>query len=84
MHELTITVPSTHIIAVLQYLKSATFSYYEQLRDITGIDHVKQDLRFEVVYQLLSITNTKRLIISVFTSEGSALTSVTSIYSSAG
>ena len=82
--ELSLTVPSSRLTDVLAFLKSSTLFYYEQLRDIAAVDHVKLDLRFEVVYQLLSITNAKRLSITVFVSEGASLLSATGIYPSAG
>jgi len=82
--EHVITVTATQLIRVLAFLKSNTIFYYEQLRDISAIDHIKQHLRFEVVYQLLSISNTKRLSLTVFCSEGASLFSATDVYSSAG
>jgi NADH-quinone oxidoreductase subunit C len=82
--ELSLTVPSSRLTDVLAFLKGSTLFYYEQLMDIAAVDHVKLDLRFEVVYQLLSITNAKRLSIMVFVSEGASLLSATGIYPSAG
>jgi NADH-quinone oxidoreductase subunit C len=82
--ELSLTVLSSRLTDVLAFLKGSTLFYYEQLRDIAAVDHVKLDLRFEVVYQLLSITNAKRLSITVFVSEGAPLLSATGIYPSAG
>ena len=82
--ELSITIPSFRLINVLTFLKKSTSSYYEQLRDLSAVDHVQSDLRFEVVYQLLSVTNCKRLSLTVFVSEGGSLLSATSLYSSAG
>ena len=69
---------------VLTFLKKSTPFYYEQLRDLSAVDHVQSDLRFEVVYQLLSVTNCKRLSLTAFVSEGGSLLSATSLYSSAG
>ena len=82
--EQAITITSTRLNELLLFLKESTPFYYEQLIDITGIDHIKLDLRFEIVYQLLSITNTKRLSINVFTSEGAPLNSATNVYAAAG
>ena len=82
--ELTINVSLSRLNNVLTFLKGSTLFYYEQLRDISAIDHVKSDLRFEVIYQLLSITNCNRLSITAFVSEGASLVSATDIYPSAG
>ena len=84
VEELSITVPSYGLIHMLTFLKKFTHCYYEQLRDLSGIDHVQPDLRFEVVYQLLSVTNCKRLSLTVFVSEGGSIESSTSLYCSAG
>jgi NADH-quinone oxidoreductase subunit C len=82
--ELTITTPIYSLIQMLTFLKKFTLCCYEQLRDISAIDHVESDLRFEVVYQLLSVTNCKRLSVTVFVSEGGSVQSSTGLYSSAG
>ena len=66
------------------FLKKNTTFFYEQLLDVSAIDYYKQTLRFEVVYQLLSITHTKRISLSVFISEINSLASVTPTYPSAG
>jgi len=81
---LSVTTPSSHIEEVITFVKNTTHCYYEQLMDITAVDHIKLDRRYEVVYQLLSITNSKRLMVNVFTSEGDAVKSVTGLYSAAG
>ncbi len=52
--------------------------------DISAIDHPERKLRFEVVYQLLSITYNQRISVSVSVSEGVAIDSAVSIYPSAG
>lgn len=82
--ELTVNVSLYQLTNILIFLKGSTLFYYEQLRDISAIDHVKSDLRFEVIYQLLSITNCNRLSITAFVSEGASLVSATDIYPSAG
>lgn len=82
--EQAITITSSRLNELLTFLKGSTPFYYEQLMDITGIDLAKLDLRFEIVYQLLSITNQKRLSINVFLSEGAALNSATNVYAAAG
>lgn len=77
------TTPS-YAIPLITFLKRHTATYYRQLRDITAVDQPKRKFRFEVLYQLLSIIYNQRLTVSVSVSEGSALNSVTGLYSSAG
>jgi len=82
--EIVLNIPSNYLIQALTFLKKCSFFYYEQLIDVSAIDHYKEEIRFEVIYQLLSITYTKRIRLSVSLSESSGVNSATSIYSSAG
>ncbi len=72
------------LIPLLTFLKRHTATQYRQLIDLTVIDHPKRKLRFEVIYQLLSITYSQRLSVSVSVTEGQAVDSATSVYSAAG
>lgn len=82
--EIVLNIPSNYLTQALTFLKKGSFFYYEQLIDVSAIDHYKEEIRFEVIYQLLSITHTKRIRLSVSLSESSGVNSATSIYSSAG
>jgi len=57
---------------------------YNQLIDLTAVDYPQRKLRFEILYQLLSINNNKRLTLSISSNENDIIESVTSLYSSAG
>lgn len=72
------------LIPLLTFLKKHSLTYYRQLRDISAVDHPKRKLRFEVLYQLLSVLYNQRLTVSVSVPEGTAIDSATSVYSSAG
>jgi len=82
--EITLSVNASQITSVITFLKKASFFCYEQLIDISAIDNYKKELRFEVVYQLLSVSHTKRISLSLFIGEGSGVNSVVPLYSSAG
>lgn len=82
--ENTIKLKSKDIIPFFTFLKYHTGTAYSQLIDITAVDHSERKLRFEVIYQLLSVFYNQRLSVSIYTSEGKPLESITSIYSSAG
>ncbi len=75
---------SEFILPLLTFLKRHTPASYKQLIDISAIDHAKRKLRFEVVYQLLSIIYNNRLSVSISVSEGVSVDSVTTLFSSAG
>jgi NADH/F420H2 dehydrogenase subunit C len=82
--ERTLKIAPDQLIFVMTFLKKASMFYYEQLIDSSAIDNYKEDRRFEVVYQLLSITHSKRISISVALAEGHGVNSITSLYPSAG
>ena len=82
--EYVVKTSPTYIIPLLTFLKIHTEFNYNQLRDITAIDYTKRKLRFEIVYQLLSLTYNQRLIVSTSVSEIDSMESATIIYSSAG
>jgi len=82
--EIAIIADTAQLIPMLTFLKKSPFFYYEQLIDISAIDNYKKELRFEVVYQLLSITHTKRLSLAITLAEGSGVNSAVLLYPSAG
>lgn len=82
--EMVFMADATQLIPILTFLKKSSFFYYEQLIDISAIDNYKKELRFEVVYQLLSITHTKRLSLAISLAEGSGINSSVPLYPSAG
>ena len=56
---------------------------FTQLIDLTAVDYPERPARFEMVYQLLSITNNMRLRILAEVAEGQSVPSVTGIFSAA-
>ena len=82
--EWVVKTSQANLLTLLTFLKHHTSTYFRQLRDVSAIDHPQRKYRFEVVYQLLSITYNQRLSVSVSVSEGVSLDSVVSIYPSAG
>lgn len=73
-----------NLIPLLTILKDHTGREFAQLRDITAVDNPERKHRFEVVYSLLSVRTAQRLRVLVSVAEGEPLSSVTSLYSSAG
>lgn len=66
--ELTLEIKQDDVVEVLRTLKlQYDFAY---LADIVTVDHYTDERRFEVAYNLVSITNRQRLRISVFVEEG--------------
>lgn len=76
--ELTVAVPAGRIVEVLTLLRDR-FGF-QQLTELTGVDHPDRALRFDVVYQLLSFTRNVRMRVRIQTDEDTAVASVTGVY----
>ena len=82
--ELTLTVKREEIANVLKSLRDTPGLEYQQLMEIAGVDYPDRPERFEVVYQLLSLTKNRRLRVKVSTDENTPVPSVTSLWPVAG
>ncbi|WAC48899.1 NADH-quinone oxidoreductase subunit C [Asticcacaulis sp. SL142] len=67
--ELTLTVERERTIEIMTKLKDGEHYRFHQLIDLTGVDYPKRDLRFDVVYHLLSLTKNLRIRVKVMTDE---------------
>ena len=72
-----------NLIEVLTNLRDDEELAFTQLSDLTAVDYPNRPYRFEMVYQLLSITMNQRLRLLVAVDEGSVVPSVISIYNAA-
>ncbi len=71
------------LIKIIKELKDNNNLIFDQLIDITAIDHPSKNLRFELVYIFLSMIKNKRLILKTQLKEGESIDSISSIYKSA-
>ena len=71
------------LLETLVLLKNTETLNFSQLTDLTAVDYPDRLQRFELVYQLLSIKNNKRVRIICSIDDGQIVPSVTSIYKSA-
>ena len=78
--ELILIVPHTLVFQVLTFLKSHTNSQYKVLADMTVIDYPEKEKRFEVVYNLLSISFNSRIRVKTYVNEMTALPTVSTIF----
>jgi len=78
--ELTVTAPTHRIVDVLTYLRNTTDLDFHQLIELCGADYPQRPLRFDVVYQLLSMTRNRRIRVKVETDEDTAVPSVTGVF----
>jgi NADH-quinone oxidoreductase subunit C len=81
--ELMMTIEKPAIARVLTYLRDSEALQFSQLMDVCGVDYLERDPRFEVVYNLLSLTHNLRLRLKVEVEEGVPIPSACSVYSSA-
>lgn len=84
--ELCIVVQGAEIARVLTYLRDDVNCQFKQLVDICGADYPEREKRFDVVYNLLSMTHNRRIRVKVETSgaTGDDVPSVVSVFSTAG
>jgi NADH-quinone oxidoreductase subunit C len=82
--ELMLDVPAEAVIEVLTYLRDDPRCKFRQLIDLTGVDWPERPLRFDVVYNLLSIELNQRIRVKAQTDERTPIASATSVFPTAG
>ena len=82
--ELIIKIKHNKILRILEFLKKNTNSQYKVLSDICAVDYPFQKKRFEIVYNLLSITYNSRISIITFIDEKTPVDSCINLYPAAG
>jgi NADH-quinone oxidoreductase subunit C len=82
--EITLTVRRESIVEVCRALRDTPGLEYQQLMDMPGVDYPERPERFEVVYELLSLTKNRRIRLKVSTDEATPVPSVTSLWPVAG
>ncbi|MDD3181400.1 MAG: NADH-quinone oxidoreductase subunit C [Alphaproteobacteria bacterium] len=82
--EVTIAVQRPKIAQALALLRDHPATRFHQLMDVCGVDYPNRLERFDVVYQLLSLSHNWRLTVKVQTNEVAEVPSVAEVYPSAG
>ena len=78
--EITLTVRRESVVDVLRALRDTPGLEYQQLMDIAGVDYPGRPERFEVDYQLLSLTKNRRIRVKVTTDEKTPVPSIVSLW----
>jgi NADH-quinone oxidoreductase subunit C len=78
--QLTLTVRRGAIVKALTWLRDDSKCRFSQLVDLTGVDYPEREERFEVVYNLLSLTHNQRLRVRTTTDEDSPVPSVAAVF----
>lgn len=82
--ELIVEAKRDAIVSVLTYLRDDVNCQFKQLMDVCGVDYPEDEKRFEVVYNLLSMTHNQRVRVKVRTNEDEPVPTVTGVFNSAG
>ena len=82
--QLTLPCAPSDLVRLLTYLRDDGRCRFRQLLDISGVDWPERPRRFDVVYNLLSMSHNLRVRVRVQTDETTPVPSVTGIFRSAG
>jgi NADH-quinone oxidoreductase subunit C len=81
--EVNLVGPAARIVDAMTFLRDHKDLGFHQLMDVCGADYPERELRFDVVYHLLSMTKNLRVRMKVQTDEDTAVPSVTEVFPSA-
>ena len=79
-NQLYLNIDSDDLLEVILYLKTSDETRFRQLIDITAVDYPEKDLRFKLVYLLLSHVFNQRILIDFYINEDEVVSSLTSIF----
>ncbi len=82
--ELIVVARPAAITDVLTFLRNDSNCQFKTLVDVCGTDYPQREPRFDVVYNLLSLTQNQRIRVKVMVDEDIAVPTATSVHSSAG
>ena len=83
LDELCVGVEAQAIVNVLTHLRDDVNCQFKQLMDVCGVDHPERTRRFDVVYNLLSLTHNRRIRVKLETDEETPVPSVAGVFSAA-
>ena len=81
--QLTVIVPPAALLEVLAFLRDDPALAYAHLSDVTAVDRLPREPRFDLVYHLFSLQERARLVVKVPLAEGVAAPSITGLWSGA-
>ncbi len=79
-NQLYLNIDSDDLLEVILYLKTSDETRFRQLIDITAVDYPEKDLRFKLVYLLLSHEFNQRILIDFYINENEVVSALTSIF----
>ena len=81
--ELTVEIRANALPGFIEFLKADTGCRFTTLVDITAIDWPEREVRFDVVYHLLSMWQNHRIRVKCSVGEGDMVPSITGIHKAA-
>ncbi len=81
--ELCVHARSEKIAKVMTFLRDDINCQFKVLLDVCGVDYPERDERFDIVYNMLSMTHNQRIRVKIRTDEKKPVPSVVSVFSSA-
>jgi NADH-quinone oxidoreductase subunit C len=78
--EITLIVRRESVVDALRALRDTPGLEYQQLMEVAGVDYPERAERFEVNYQLLSLTQNRRIRVKVVTDETTPVPSATVLW----
>jgi NADH-quinone oxidoreductase subunit C len=81
--ELVLAVRREAVVKALRFLRDDGNCLFKQLMDVCGVDYPGREERFDVVYNLLSLTHNARVRVKVRAGEDQPVPSATAVYSAA-
>ena len=71
------------VFSLIKKLKDLEGYKFNQLIDITAIDYPSREIRFDIIYILLSLTLNRRIVVKTSIKEEQTINSITSLFNSA-
>ena len=81
--ELALIIPAQDVTKVMTFLRDDANCLFSTLIDVCGVDYPERPLRYEVVYNLLSLKRNLRIRVKLQTDEETPVPSVVAIYPAA-
>ena len=82
-HLITVECSKDNVKKVLKKLKEDNSFLFDQLLDITAVDHPSREYRFDLIYITQTLKNNKKLILKTSLKENETIESITSIHKAA-
>ena len=82
--ELLVRVERDAVVRALTFLRDDTNCQFKCLMDICGVDYPEREERFEIVYNLLSLTHNQRVRVKLTSDADTPVPTATGVFSSAG